>query len=263
MTGMNIYAYAIIDSIVQFDDCITGMEGNIVFNIPYRDIGVVVSKFGEKIQNVTKDHVLKHEEVVEKLMRRFTVLPIRFLTQFSHEEDVLLMMQAFYNDFRENLDRVRNKVEFGVKIIWSGVKVNNHTMVACRKSDTSIRFLGSSPSRSFVKEKFEKYKAHKEFGEEVERYVSLIDDFFSRFAVEKKLEKLKTDKLLLAASYLVEKERQEDFKDAFKRARKTLGDLKFLLSGPWPPYNFVVLSRKTDMYDKKSPCWNISSEGEI
>lgn len=247
---MKIYTYAIIDSKESLGDYIIGIEGAIVCNIAYRDIGVVISKLGEQIQNITKDHVLKHEEVVEKLMGKFTVLPIRFLTQFSREEDVLLMMQEFYNDFRENLDRVRNKIEFGVKIIWSGETIKNHIIEDYKNSNVNIEVTGSSLTKSFAKEKYEKYKMHKEFEEEAERCISLIDDFFGRFAAEKKLEKLKTDNLLLTASYLVEKERQEDFKEAFERARRTPCDLKFLLSGPWPPYNFIVLTKKTDMFDK-------------
>ena len=260
---MNIYTYAIIDSKERLCDYIIGIEGAIVCNIAYRDIGVVVSKLGEQIQNITKDHVLKHEEVVEKLMGNFTVLPVRFLTQFSREEDVLLMMQEFYNDFRENLDRVRNKIEFGIKIIWSGETIRNRIIDAYKRDNANIAIADSSPAKNFVKEKFEKYKIDKEFAKEAEKCIALIVDFFSRFIAEKKLEKLKTDNLLLSASYLVEKERQEDFKEAFERARRTLSDLKFLLSGPWPPYNFIVLTKKTDMFNGKSINQNLASEDVV
>jgi glycosyltransferase involved in cell wall biosynthesis len=118
----------------------------------------------------------------------------------------------------------------------------------------------NSPAKSFVKEKFEKYKIDKEFEEEANRCIVLIDDFFTRFAVEKKLENLKTDNLLLNASYLVEKERQEDFKEAFERTRRTPGDLKFLMSGPWPPYNFIVLTKKPDIFNIKPVYRNLTDE---
>ena len=58
------------------------------------------------------------------------------------------------------------------------------------------------------------------------------------------MEKLKSDNLLLNAYYLVEKEKQRDFKEAFERAKNTPGDLNYLFSGPWPPYNFINLSKK-------------------
>ena len=113
---MRIYAYAVIDSNSKITAPINGLEGIGVYNIPYRDIGIVVSE-GEQIQDITQEHILKHEEVVEKLMEDFTVLPMRFHTLFNQEKDALLMMKEYCGDFRENLDRLRNKKEFGVRVI--------------------------------------------------------------------------------------------------------------------------------------------------
>jgi hypothetical protein len=74
-----------------------------------------------------------------------------------------------------------------------------------------------------------------------------MDIFFSKFAAEKKLKRLKTENLLLDAVYLVERDRQNDFKEAFEHIKGPHTDFKFLFSGPWPPYNFVVLPKKNDL----------------
>jgi len=97
-----------------------------------------------------------------------------------------------------------------------------------------------------MKEKFENYKIDKEFEEEADRCIAIVDSFFSKFTSEKRLEKLKTDSLLLSASYLVDKEKREGFKKAFEELKGSGGDLKFMLSGPWPAYNFIVLSHSGD-----------------
>lgn len=263
---MRIYTYAIVDSNSKISDLINGLGEVGVYNIPYRDIGIVVSE-GEQIQDITQEHILKHEEVVEKLMESFTVLPVRFFTTFNQKEEVLVMLKEYYQDFKENLDRLRDKVEFGIRVIWPSETIKNRIIEASKKFNPSItlRIDGersrttnadvtipdNSPGKSFAKEKFEKYKVDKEFAEEADRCIALLDDFFSRFVAEKKLEKLKSDNLLLNAYYLVEKEKQVDFKEAFERARSTPGDLKFLLSGPWPPYNFIVLTKNGDMFNRK------------
>lgn len=260
---MKIYTYAIIDSNSKISDSVVGLEGGCVYNIPYRDMGIVVSSYSEQIQDITQEHILKHEKVVEKLMESFTVLPVRFLTLFKKEEDVLLMMQEYYSDFRENLDKLHNKIEFGVRVIWAGETIRNRIIDAYKRDNANIAIADSSPAKNFVKEKFEKYKIDKEFTEEAEKCIALIDDFFSRFAAEKKLEKLKSDNLLLSASYLVEKERQTDFKEAFERTRSTPGDLKFLLSGPWPPYNFIVLSKNADIFNRKPVNQDLAEENTI
>jgi hypothetical protein len=74
-----------------------------------------------------------------------------------------------------------------------------------------------------------------------------MDIFFSKFAVEKKTKKLKTENLLMDAVYLVEKDNEGNFREAFEHVKSTCPDFKYLFSGPWPAYNFVVLSKKSGL----------------
>ena len=74
-----------------------------------------------------------------------------------------------------------------------------------------------------------------------------MDIFFGRFAAEKKLVKLKTENLLLDAVYLVEKDKQNDFREAFEHIKSGPPGLKYLFSGPWPAYNFVILPKKSGL----------------
>jgi D-mannonate dehydratase len=262
---MRIYVYAIIDSNEKISESIGGLEGATIYNISYQDIGAVVSNLIEQIKEINKERILKHEEVVEKLTESFTVLPVKFLTTFNQEEEVLVMLKEYYNDFKENLNRLRNKVEFGIKVIWEASTIRNRIIDAYKKSNLGIAVMDGSSAKSFVKEKFQNYKVDKEFEEEANRCIALIDDFFSRFAAEKKLAKLKTDNLLLSAFYLIEKDRQQDFKEAFERSKRTPGDLKFLCSGPWPPYNFINLNKKPYCFKEpiKRQIWESESGTKI
>ena len=102
------------------------------------------------------------------------------------------------------------------------------------------------PGTKFMKEKFEKYKIDKELEEEADRCIDIVGGFLNRHSSEKKLEKMKTENLLLSAAYLVDKEKNDDFKKAFEELRSSGGELKFMLSGPWPAYNFITLSHSGD-----------------
>ena len=205
---MRLYTYAIIDSNSEMDESIRGLGEASVYNIPYRDIGIVVSDLEAQVQIKTKESILKHEEVVERLMDRFTVLPMRLYTVFSGKEDMLLKVKDHYEDFIENLDRVSEKCEFAIKIIWAGNIIKERIINAYSNKNAS-----ANPTQSgtkFMKEKFEKYKIDKEFEEEADRCIAIVDGFFGKFTSEKRLEKLKTDNLLLSASYLVDKEKRDD-----------------------------------------------------
>lgn len=257
-----IYTYGIIDSTDRLEESINGVEGAGIHNIPYRDIGLVASDFipYTKIfdRRVNLDCVLKHLKIIERLMEKFTVLPVRYLTVFNRKEDVLSMMEDYYNDFRENLDRVRNKVEFGLKVIWPGDAITKRITNVHNQDVPNALLLANSPAITFLKEKLGKRRIEECFEEEANRCIAVVDNFLSKFAVEKKLEKLKSKNLLLNASYLAEKEKQDSFKQAFIQLRAAQGSFKYLFSGPWPPYNFISLSYRsshhnlgvTDMFNR-------------
>lgn len=256
---MKLYLYGIIDSSNQLTETIYGLEGSGVYNIPYCDIGAVVSEIGKPIQKATEGAVLEHEAVVEKLMANFTVLPGRFQTVIDGRDNLLSMMGSYYKDFKDNLARLRNKLEFGIKVIWPAEQIKENIIKARKKDKQKKTKSNNSQSKKFMAEKFEKYKIDKEFQAKADKFIKVMDIFFSKFAAEKKLTKLKTENLLLDAVYLVDKSQEGNFKEAFEHIRTARSDFKYLFSGPWPVYNFVVLSKKsglltdsqqTDLLDK-------------
>ena len=246
---MKIYAYGIIDSHNRLEESIEGLEGKGIYNLSYHDIGATVSELNEEIKEITDTCILEHEKVVERLMMKFTILPMRFLTVFNTKEDLLSMVEFYYEDFKNNLERLFNKIEFGMKVIWPADTIKQRIIDAYQETKHNVSISTESPAKTFVKEKFEKHIIDKEFQEEANRCIAVVDNYFNKIAVEKKLKKLQTENLLLNASYLVEKQRQNDFKQAFEQLKNAPGDLKFLFSGPWPCYNFVTLAKKPASVD--------------
>jgi hypothetical protein len=244
---MKVYLYGIIDSSDQVKESIYGLEGTNVYNIPFCDIGAVVSEISRPIQDVTEGAVLKHEAVVEKLMANFTVLPVRFQTIIDGRDSLLSMMQSYYKDFKDNMERLYNKLEFGIKVIWPADKIKENIIKALKKDEQKKLGLDSSSGKRFMKEKFEKYKIDKEFETKADKFIKVMDIFFSKFAVEKKTKKLKTENLLMDAIYLVERDNEGNFREAFEHEKSARPDFKYLFSGPWPAYNFVVLSKKSGL----------------
>ncbi len=246
---MKIYAYGIIDSHNSLKEPIAGLEGKGIYNVSYRDIGITVSELNEETKEITDTYILEHERIVERLMEDFTVLPMRFLTIFNTKEDILSMAELYYEDFKDNLARLHNKVEFGMKVIWPADTIKQRIIDVYHKTKHNVSISTESPAKTFVKEKFQEHIIEKEFQEEANRCIAVVDDYFNKIACEKKLKRLQTENLLLNASYLVDKQRQNDFKQAFEQLKNTPGDLKFLFSGSWPCYNFVTLTKKVASFD--------------
>jgi len=246
---MKIYAYGIIDSNSGMDEPLRGLGEVSVYNIPYRDIVVIVSELSDEAKEKTDTYILEHERIVERLMKSFTVLPMRFLTVFNTKEDLLSMAELYYEDFKDNLARLHNKVEFGMKVIWPADTIKQRVVDVYHKTKHNVSISTESPAKTFVKEKFQEHIIEKEFQEEADRCIQVVDDYFNRIACEKKLKRLQTESLLLNASYLVDKDRQNEFKQAFEQLKNAPSDLKFLFSGPWPCYNFINLTKRPSSVD--------------
>ncbi len=236
-----LYAYAVVDSNRKIEDRVEGIEREAVRNIPCREIGLAVGEIEGTIDGVDGSRALKHEEVVEKLMEKFTVLPMRFGTVFPAPADALAALESGYDLFRRNLERVRGKAEWGLRVIWDGGKTRDR--LANAPGPPPALDATSSRAKQYLEKKRVQRRLERAFAEEAEEHIARVDGFFAGRVAEKRLEKLKRDKLLLNAYYLVRRESQSDFIKAYQRLRRESGDLRFLLSGPWPPYNFVERPR--------------------
>ena len=237
-----IYCYCIIDSNRPLVGKIAGLEEAPVYNIPYHEMGLIVSSLKEEIKGITEDRVLIHERVVESLMGNYTVLPMRFITVFKNRDGALSLMRDHYIDFKNNILRLRNKVEYGIRVIWSGDLVKEGIARKIEEETEQLSIPGNTPAKNYLKKKLKEYRINTKFKEEAEENITLIDNLFQNLAAEKKLEKLKSNDLLLSACYLVEKNRQSQFKETFEKLKNTHTHLKYLFSGPWPPYNFIKLT---------------------
>jgi hypothetical protein len=221
--------------------------GNLrIYSVPWRDQAAVVADFEKPVDLNAhiREYALTHEKVVELIMNSFTVLPMRLLTIAADRANVLALLKENYDDFKENFARLSQKTEFGLKVLWPAEQIKERLRRVRKINEVDETTSSISPAKMFMKNKFDTYKVEKAFQVEAEKYIDTIDEFFSGIAVEKKLQKLPTEKMLLNASYLVEKSRQNEVNPAFEKLRSAQPGLEYQFSGPWPPYNFIVMEKK-------------------
>src|SRR5947199_5052038 len=97
--------------------------GQKVFTVAYQDLAAVVSDTPIVIYDPTRENVLAHEFVNETVMREFTVIPMSFGTVFRSEDDVTELLRSTYQAFSDVLDKMKDKIEFGLKVLWDREKV--------------------------------------------------------------------------------------------------------------------------------------------
>lgn len=246
------YVYCIIRSARQREFGGIGIGGGQrVYTVQHNDLAAVVSDTPIVIYDPTRENVLAHEFVNETVMKEHTVIPMSFGTVFRSEDDVTELLRSTYTAFSEVLDKMQDKIEFGLKVLWDRDKV----VTSLETENEEIRRLKDEISRHTSSST---YFARMQLGRLVEssleetsqRYVADIHDALKSVAVASRSNKPIGDKMILNAAFLVERKQETAFDELVKEISRKYEDiLTFKYSGPWPPYNFVNIKLKLERAD--------------
>jgi hypothetical protein len=246
------YVYCVVRSERARDFGAIGIGGGRrVFTVAFRDLAAVVSDTPIVIYDPTRDNVLAHEFVNETVMKEFTVIPMSFGTVFRSEDDVSELLRSAYQAFSDVLDKMRDKIEFGLKVLWDREKVISNL----ERENDEIRRLKDEIGRHATTST---YFARMQLGRLVDaaleatgaRYVAGIHEALKPAAVASRSNKPIGDRMILNAAFLVERAQEQAFDERVKEASRQYEDvLAFKYSGPWPPYNFVNIKLKLEKAD--------------
>lgn len=246
------YVYCIVRSERQRDFGTIGIGGSQrVFTVAFDDLAAVVSDTPIVIYDPTRENVLAHEFVNETVMREHTVIPMSFGTVFRSEDDVSELLRSTYQAFSDVLDKMQDKIEFGLKVLWDREKV----VANLERDNDEIRRLKDEISRHTSSST---YFARMQLGRLIEgaleemsaRYVADVHEALKPVAVASRSNKPIGDRMILNAAFLVDRAQEQTFDERVKETSRRYEDLlTFKYSGPWPPYNFVNIKLKLEKAD--------------
>ncbi len=185
-----------------------GFGGEEVYTLEYRDFAPVVSNAAVKKYEVSDEDVELHRRVEEQVMKEHSVLPVAYGMVFKNKKLLLFAMSAGYKAMKKAMNEVDNRVELGVKVFLPKENATWDGKEKCRSD-----FL----------------------------------EALKKKAVQSKELKLFSERLVLNASFLVDRDKIDDFSGEVEPLGNKYPNFKIQYSGPWPPYNFVdihILSRR-------------------
>ncbi|HEY3159760.1 MAG TPA: GvpL/GvpF family gas vesicle protein, partial [Vicinamibacterales bacterium] len=118
--GRGRYVYCIIRASQPLKFGAIGMDEQWaeVYTINFKDMAAVISDIPLAPLDSTRENVLAHERVNETVMRDHTVIPMSFGTIFKTREDIVELLRSAYDAFGDVLNKMQNKLEFGLKVLW-------------------------------------------------------------------------------------------------------------------------------------------------
>jgi len=158
-----------------------------------------------------------HEAVVEHLMRRGPVLPLRFGTMLGDERALRAILRERREDLASGLERVRGRVELSVRVLGAPAAERPQT---------------KDGGRAYLMARREAYRRAERAAGEVHKPLAAL-------AHDARLRAPAPPPAILAAAYLVDRPRVGAFKARVGALAAARADASIVGTGPWPPYSFV------------------------
>ena len=242
------YVYCIIqsESPLTFGPLGIGHDPAEVHTVHFKNLAAVVSATPMVVHDPTRENVLAHQRVNETVMLQHTVLPMSFGTVFKTTNDIVELLRSAYDAFTDVLQKMRDKVEFGLKVLWD----RDQIIREIEDQDEDIRRLKDEIST----QKGSTYFARMQYGRMIEaalqaRSEQFVDDIFRSLrdvAVASRSNKPIGDRMIMNAAFLVSRDREQAFDARVKEIGQRHPQLTFKYTGPWPPYNFVNIKLKLE-----------------
>jgi hypothetical protein len=172
------------------------------------------------------DALWTHERVVERLMAERAVLPMRFGSTFPDDAALRTALSGRLDRLVAALDRVRGRVELGVRVIATG------------DGDVTAPDPPPASGRDYVLAKLAR-------GRRSARLADTVHKPLAALAVAARRQRTREPGEVLRAAYLVDNRELGAFRAAVDRLARERPDLALLCTGPWPPYAFVEVETPT------------------
>jgi hypothetical protein len=217
-----------------------------VYTINFKDMAAIVSDVPVAQLEPTRENVLAHERVNETVMREHTVIPMSFGSTFKTREDILELLRSAYEAFADVLNKMQDKLEFGLKVLWD----RDEIVRVIEQEDEDIHRLKSEISS----QKGSTYFARMQYGRLIdgalqhrsERYVAEFLQRLRDVSVASRVNRAIGDKMIMNAAFLVQRDQEHNFDKRIKEIASLFEKLTFKFTGPWPPYNFVNIRLKLE-----------------
>ena len=230
------YVYAILPCQTSLPPGLVGLDGDQLALVPSHDLAAATSGLAGELRP-TMQHVLRHAEIVEQLRQLGPALPVRFGTVLADAAAVAQALAARHEVLAGDLLRLGDKIELGLSVLSEQSAPDYEQGGAPAVSEISAP---AGPGARYMQARLTEYQRVAAARDRAKLLARDLDSVLGAHVLERRCTILPTPRLVLRTAYLLEPARAPAFSQAFDTLRPAYPHLRFLLSGPWPPYTFVT-----------------------
>ncbi|OMP65926.1 GvpL/GvpF family gas vesicle protein [Domibacillus epiphyticus] len=248
--SMGIYIFCGIqtDTNEHFGEIEIEGEKRELFTIQYKDSAIVAAEVPMKIYHPNKNNLMMHQSAVSLVMKKNeTVIPVSFGNVFHSKEDVRVLLENLYPQFKKLFPEIKGKIELGLKVIgkkeWLESQVSENSNIG--KMAKAVQ--GKSEAASYYERIQLGGAAQKlvtSLQQEIEQEVFIP---LNELAQASKKNDPIGEKMLLNGAFLVDRDKEAEFDQKVNETYEKWKDkVEFSYSGPWAAYNFINIRLKVE-----------------
>jgi hypothetical protein len=196
----------------------TGIGGARLMALQHRELAAIVSEEVGTDEAVALDQLWQYERVMETLMERHPILPVRFGSRSADPAEVRSLLEDRHQELSAALEHVKGTVELAVTVQW-------------RDSASPVQTRPPTGT-AYLLERVELHRAAAAVGRQLEP--------LARLARASRAGVLPRAAVVFRGSYLVEAARLGEFTATVSEVAGALEHVDVVCTGPWPPYSFVA-----------------------
>ena len=240
---MEIYFYGIIEAERGFNFDHVGIANGRIYTIQYKDIEAVVNQVPENYKIGLED-TFTYEGVLRRVMENGAIIPMSFGTVVKEPAEIQKILKRGYMVLKHMMDNIRGKLQVNVTASWNEKAVLKTILVEDRELSTLRKKIVKNPANQNLRIELGR-RVKKALDEKRREIVPAMITTLQGLSDDFEENKIKDMNTILNASFLLEKSREQDFyAKADEMERRYAKEIKLLVVGPVPPYNFTRIEVK-------------------
>ena len=238
--------YGIVKEPAVVGASLTGMKGRAVSFVAGQGLCAAVSELDVEEGAPPVSELLVYSRVVEDLHRRQAVVPMRYGCFLNGIEAVRNALKERQRQYETLLAQLAGHVEMGIRILLpeeeQPPRQEETRRDALSTAGTTVQPKDeqSVDGRVYLALRKAHYQMQNETLQDrqalIDRYIQAFSGLYAGHRTERET---KNGAVILSLYFLTPENKVNRFRETFGRIAEN-GEAKALLSGPWPPYNFVT-----------------------
>lgn len=225
---MGLHLYCVTPA-AHLPDDVVGLDDAPIRAVIVADLAVWVSDAAAPAR-ASMETARRHHEVVEAAMREVTPVPLRFGQWIADEAGVRERAAGRAPEWTALLAELAGAAEYGVRIIDPRLP----------ETVQDVRPQQVKSGRSYLEAIAGREAALARRADEGRRIAAQVEHAVRAHVLRSRIDAPATARGLASVAFLVRRSGEEAYQAALTAAIEAHAPMRFLTSGPWPPYSFAT-----------------------